>query len=527
LKNISNAVKVGILFVFMAGGSYGVWKSLGEGPAGEGALEVWAHYRDAQGLPEGSRVVVAGLPVGEIARLSIDGRYARVTMRLRDEVVLWSNAVAMKKSSSLLGDFYIELDPGTEFSLDADGKRVSNQKLGTGDQVANVVEATSPDALLRRIEESMPKVDAVLLSVRDLSEDVRALVNGPVGSMANRLERLVAEQSEVVESALARADSALARIDLITRDVRNVTQGADEKVNSILDNIDEASAEARTLITSTRSEIEQTAVSLREKLDLVDEFMLQSTNVVEKVNQPNSGTLGRLVNDTTLADNVEDITEDLRGFTGTLFGLQSYVGLRTEYNVFSGGVNSYVTVRLYTRPDKFYLIEFNRGPRGGFAETELVIDPIRNGEESQFSRRIFIRDETRVTFQIAKRIDWLTLRAGIKDSSGGFGVDGQWFDDRLTLQVDAFDASFDRFPRVKVSAAFELFAHVYVLAGIDDALNEPTTLTFPDAQEGIADFFQEVRFGRDLFLGGIIKFNDLDLTALLTIGSGLVLAAAE
>src|SRR5689334_21625373 len=195
---------------------------------------MWANFSDASGLPLGSKVVIAGLPVGEIDDLAIDGRYARITMRMRDDMKLYENAIAFKKSSSLLGSYYIELDPGTAEVVDARGQKKPMAPLQCGSQILHVVEATSVDQLLRRVEESLPKVDSVLLSVRDLSEDVRSLVNGPLASMMSRLDRLVQDQSDTVARSLE-------NIEAITKDIRSIASSAEPKVNRILENADEIS----------------------------------------------------------------------------------------------------------------------------------------------------------------------------------------------------------------------------------------------------------------------------------------------
>ncbi len=528
MKNVSNAVKVGILVLLVTIGGYATFKSVGERASGDDDYKLKVQLRDASGLPEGSRVVIAGLPVGEIDDLAIQGRYALLTMKLRD-IPIYDNAIAMKKSSSLLGDYYIEIDPGTPTSVNASGTQITHERLPDGAEIPRVIEATSPDALMRRIEESLPKLDQVLVSVRDLSEDVRALVNGPIASMANRMDRLVNEEAENVSRILASADRAMANIERITTDIRKVTDGADEKVNAILDEANAVAKDARELIASTQREIEETGKVAREKLDLVDEVLERSASVMTKVDE-NKGTLGRLVNDSKLADDLEDITGSAKGFVKTLFGMQTWVGLRSEYNVFSAAANNYVTVELRTRPDKFYLIEFNRGPRGDYPENELIVDPINDPDNAgEFQQRVVIRDKTRLTFMFGKRIDWLSLRFGIKESTGGIGVDGQWFDDRLKLSIDIYDTTFNRLPRLKVAAAYSMFKHIYFLAGVDDALNDELIITAanPAGPPEVPQAFNEVRFGRDIFFGAYIQFNDLDLTALLTIGSGILLAAAD
>ncbi|MBP8811916.1 MAG: MCE family protein [Kofleriaceae bacterium] len=518
MRPVAAGVKVGILVLALLGGTYAVWKSLGADPAGSDNITLWARFRDASGMPVGSKVVVAGLPVGEITSLEIDGRYAKVKFKIRRDVAVWSSAVVFKKAASLLGDHYLEIDPGSAEGAAETGELTPATRLGSGDQIVRVVEATSPDALLRRIDQSLPNVDAVLLSVKDLSEDMRRLVNGPIASVANRVDDLVQREAQTVKDILERADRTIARIDQIAVDIRAISGTADDRVKAILDNLDAAAAEARTLVATARTEVEATGDKVREKLDLVDQVIASTASITEKIDE-DRGTLGRLVNDPTIADNVETITDDAKGFLGTLFRMQTYVGLRSEWNVFAGLARHYLSVELHTRPDKFYLIELEQGPRGGYPDTTLVYDPTVG---NQWVRTSTIADEFRFTFQFAKRFDWLTLRYGIKESSGGVGADAdlRWWGRGLRMSVDVFDASFDDYPRVKLAAAFELMRGVYVLGGIDEVLNAPDTLMVQTGGGDVPLQFEEYRFGRDVFVGGMIRFNDKDLAALLAIGGG-------
>lgn len=528
MKHLSQGVKVGILAIIMVVGSYAVWKTIGSQPSGESNIGLGARFRDASGLPMGSRVVVAGLPVGEISTLGIEGRYALVSFRMRDDIPVWSNAVVYKKSSSLLGDYYLEIDPGAPESLDASGVMIKNRQLEPGDLIPTVEEGTSPDELMRRIEDTMPNVDKVLLSVRDLSEDLRRVVNGPLASVADRIDTLVQTEADTVSTILSRADRSMANIEAITNDIRSLTGGKDNQVERILDRLEEASTEARELVVSARQEVEQTGTKVREKLDQVDELLASSASVAKKIDG-DQGTLGRLVNDSTIADNVEDITEDAKGFLGGLLGMQTYVGLRSEYNMLSGLTRHYVTVELATRPDKSYYIELEKGPRGGYPAVTLEYDPAV--DRNSFTRKVLIEDKIRFTFQIAKRFGWATFRYGLKESTGGVGFDvaTSWLGRGLQIQSDLFDATFDRLPRLKVTAAYELFHFLYILGGIDDALNAGGELVIDPGPAGleVPIQFEEFRYGRDVFAGAMLRFNDRDLATLLTVGGSAVASAVE
>jgi phospholipid/cholesterol/gamma-HCH transport system substrate-binding protein len=541
VKSVSAGVRVAILFILLAIAGYLVWRNLGQNPAGKDNYTLFAKFRDASGLPKGTKVVVAGLPKGEVIGLEIEGRYAKVTFKVDHEITVWTSAVIVKKASSLLGDNYLEIDPGEEVKQAPDGSRQSFSRLGPGcatykdddrrksdtcRQIVNVIEATTPDQLLRRVEQTLPNVDRVLESVRDLSEDVRRIVNGPLQSVATRVDGLVQREAGNVADIIERADRSMARIEQITTDLRAITKGADPRIEHILHNLDDASAEAKDLVATAKSELTQTGQALRGKLDKLDGVISNTESITRKVNE-DKGTIGRLVNDSAIADNVEQITDDAKGFLGTLFGLKAYVGLRSEYNVFAGLARHYVTVELHTRPDKFYLIELEKGPRGAYPDVTLTFDP--TVDPNHWIRKTEIRDSIRFTFQFAKRFSWLTLRYGIKESTGGIGadVDVNWFDRDLRLSADAFDASFDTYPRVKLTMAFEVFRHIYVLGGVDELLNTPATLPIVKGDSGVPIQFDTLTYGRDYFFGGMLRFNDEDLSALLTVGGSALAGAAK
>jgi phospholipid/cholesterol/gamma-HCH transport system substrate-binding protein len=541
VKSLSAGVRVAILFLLLVLGGYLVWKNLGQDPAGSNNYTLYAKFRDASGLPKGSKVVVAGLPQGEVIDLEVEGRYAKVTFKLRDEIDVWTSGVVIKKATSLLGDNYLEIDPGERSKQMPDGtsrefsllgpecgtyKDSDRRKSDLCRQIPNVVEATTPDQLMHRIEQTLPNVDRVLASVRDLSEDVRRIVNGPLQSVATRIDGLVQREAGTVASIIQRADRSMEKIEQITTDLRSMTKGADPAIARILKNLDEASAEAKGLVATAKQELEQTGSALRGKLDKLDGVITNTTQITEKINSE-KGTIGKLLNDPAIADNVEQITDDAKGFLGTLFGLRAYVGFRSEYNVLSKLARHYITVELHTRPDKYYLIELEKGPRGNYPEVSLTFDP--TVDPNNWIRKTVIEDKLRFTFQFAKRFSWLTLRYGLKESTGGIGADADLtFGGRaLRFSADFFDATFDQAPRVKLAAAYEVFRHLYILGGVDELLNTPDTLSIVKGASDVPIQFDTFRYGRDYFAGAMLRFNDEDLAALLTVGGSAVSGLAQ
>jgi hypothetical protein len=127
---------------------------------------------------------------------------------------------------------------------------------------------------------------------------------------------------------------------------------------------------------------------------------------------------------------------------------------------------------------------------------------------------VTIRERARFTVQWGQRFGRFAMRAGIKESMFGVGVDAAFGNGRLRFSLDAMESSFARTPRIKMAAALEVFRSVYVLGGIDDALAPGGELSISDADD-VPQQFQTLRYGRDYQLGFDFRFTDRDVGALL------------
>src|SRR5438128_561357 len=76
------------------------------------SFETWALFRDGSRLASGSPVVIAGVRVGDVSRLTVENGFARVDMRLRDDTNVPIDSWVTKKAESAFGDSYIEIIPG-------------------------------------------------------------------------------------------------------------------------------------------------------------------------------------------------------------------------------------------------------------------------------------------------------------------------------------------------------------------------------------------------------------------------------
>ncbi len=119
------------------------WLSLrvgGVSYAGPGGLEVTALFNDIGGLKRRAPVVIAGVKVGQVAAIDLDDTLrARVRLDLDPRLALPEDTFASIRTAGLLGDQFIELEPGG-----------SDVLLASGDQIAITYDALSLESLVDR-----------------------------------------------------------------------------------------------------------------------------------------------------------------------------------------------------------------------------------------------------------------------------------------------------------------------------------------------------------------------------------------
>ncbi len=79
------------------------------------ALTLFASFDDVGGLTDRSPVRLAGVTVGRVRAIELDDDLrARVTLEVQEDVLLSIDTAAAIRTSGLLGDQFVALEPGAE-----------------------------------------------------------------------------------------------------------------------------------------------------------------------------------------------------------------------------------------------------------------------------------------------------------------------------------------------------------------------------------------------------------------------------
>jgi len=511
VKKVLTPFRVGLLVIVALGILFGFLTfSKKGGMEKDEAVEVFAYFKDASGLGKKSRVQIAGIPVGEIISIELVGLRAKVTIRIKREIGVRKNASLTKRSESLLGDYMIDLVPGTE-----DFPPIEN-----GEEITSVLDAPG-------MESVMGSLQLIAQDVQQVTRSLRNVLGGDKGqasleSIVANLTTLAAAVDKTVRDSAARLDQILGNIEDISGDVRRVTNKEQANISNIVANIDAISKDVRDVMATVKrvvgeneGEVQGGVASVKDTLAKLDRTLANVEDISKNIKE-GKGPVGALVSNERLGQKLSDTLEDVSDFAGRLTGMELELGVRTDYLVNQGAAKIFISGRLMPKPDKYYLIEAVDDPRGS-VETILIQNNPPAAGEPAVQKQLRTRETLKFSAQFAKRYSFLTLRLGIIESTGGLGLDlnvpikffyySRWLEDALVVKVDAFNFSVEHLtlPRLRATVRFTPFEHVYVNVGIDDALNAPNR----DA------LTNKLISGRDFFVGAGVYFTDSDLKSLL------------
>jgi phospholipid/cholesterol/gamma-HCH transport system substrate-binding protein len=488
-----------------------------------------ADFSDASGIRWKTRVQISGIDVGKISAIEHvqtedGGLTARVTIRILNDYRVFRDALLRKAPESLLGDFRLDLSPGSPAA----------GQLAPGERIGNV--------------QSISDMDAIQAELREVAKNVNKIT----ASFARVLSGPNAEGS--LESILKQVENSLAQLEVSTRLVANNLQRNDQTVDAILSDVRMVTS-SLAMSTGQGGDVDKVAknlVSLSTRLDELAQQISRSLygadgnpvspdsplrrsveNLTSSVEHLNSivkkvdhgvGSIGRFINDPGIAEKFEDALDNTDELLGGLSRLETEVELRAQYDIPYGnsvvntvqGIKNIVGVRIKPRPDKMYILEAIADHRGReiLKETRTTTGTVVNPETNQVEfpdneQREYTYETSfnalKLSAQFAKRYYFMTLRFGIIENTGGLGMDFHILNDKLELRLDAFDFErrFDakninklKSPRVRSTFLWEVFNHIWLQGGIDDPLEADT---------------------KHWFLGGMLRFTDDDLKTLMTV----------
>lgn len=220
-----------------------------EGPS----YRITAVFADVLNLPAGARVRVDGVDVGRVTDITTSDFLARVTMLLPARIALTDKATAELRTTTPLGEGFIDLDPGAGTTTLTDGATLPLAATATTARVEDTLTAASLlltggglgqlKTVLTELNQALDtkrgdtgrllrSLNAVLGSFNERSDDIdRTLtaLDGLSGTLASRRETVLAALRDTAPAAELLADSTARLTELLTR-LENLARVSDRVV---------------------------------------------------------------------------------------------------------------------------------------------------------------------------------------------------------------------------------------------------------------------------------------------------------
>jgi phospholipid/cholesterol/gamma-HCH transport system substrate-binding protein len=481
MSRFTTSLKVGVLTVATVLVALLVLRFVDRQVSSDDGYLVYVLLEDVGGIAKRSLVRVAGIPVGSVEDIRLQGEQARVDIRVQPDVPLYEDAVAGKNMRNLLGESFIGLSPGTP------GRR----QLKDGDEVHSAPPSATPDQLLQNMSRIAQTV-----------ERITTAIEASVGSEASQqnMRDTLENLAEVTRALNLTVNENRESIRNILSGVEAVTTQGQGDAVEILDNMRVVTGEFRRLMAGNEGGT-GTTDQVRGLVDRVD----RSTQSLEKVLanmetvtgrlERGEGTLGRLSKDEKLINEIENVTQQVNNYVTGLSQLRTIVALRTDYQFRAQTVKSYVELRLQPREDKFYSIEIVNDPRGLTKIEQVNVNTTNPNDPNQYQEiRSVTSNALRFSLQFAQRFGPFIGRFGLKESTGGVGLDLLLLDDAFELRQDLFGFGEVIRPRWRLSLGYAFLNRLWLMGGVDDIMSGDR---------------------REYFLGAQLRFDDEDLKTVL------------
>lgn len=428
-------------------------------------------FADAAGIRTDDPAYLAGVLVGHVAAVNLnmaDGT-AEVQLRLRNDVQLREDAVAIVGSSGMLGDRMLQLHPGNpDLPVVPPGGWIVGGDPVSLDQMVTVIAS-----IARNLDATTESISRVLGTEAGEASLREILAN--VEGVTAQLDRLLTRNSGSIDSSFSRFDRTLANLE-------NLSGTLAESLPALVDDMRQVSGNLNELIEANRGDISAVGGNLKSMTERLDRSAADLEELIAKMNR-GDGTVARLVNE---GETVDRLNEALAAVDDSLAAADTFfrrVGearfsfeWRSEFYDRISATKNYFGVRLAFGDERsgrgfeFHLIDDNIG---GLTQTNILTEFFNpdTGEllNRTLERQLVRREGFRVNALLTQRLGNFQLRGGILESQAGLGIDFFAADDKIRLTTEMWDLGRDPDPHLKFRAQWSVVGRFFLTGGWDDA----------------------------------------------------------
>jgi phospholipid/cholesterol/gamma-HCH transport system substrate-binding protein len=195
-----NPVPIGIVGVLVIIGLLLLGLNASSLPFLNSGHTVYADFKDAAGLQKGNNVRVAGVLVGKVSSVSLDGNVVKVGMKVNNSTHVDAGSSADIKIETLLGQVYVALDPTGTTKLAGNTIQASNTSTPTS--ITTAFNGFGKRAGAIDVSQLAQSFDVLSATFKNTPKSVRASLVG-----LERLSTTIASRNTELQTLFSRANS--------------------------------------------------------------------------------------------------------------------------------------------------------------------------------------------------------------------------------------------------------------------------------------------------------------------------------
>lgn len=423
---------------------------------GEERPIVQAVFPSVAGLDAKSAVRIAGVRVGIVEKIALEGARALVTLRIDPNVKLRQGASARVRSLGMLGEQFVELEPGP----------LGNPPLPAG----TILTGASPTGF----DQVLDSANGVAADVKSVTENFRRTLGGAEGErriaeIVDNVRELTAAIKNMVNENRGELAATIGNMREFSQTLKTELPILAEKLGRLADGLDQMVAENRANIHDSLANVKDLTGRLRTSADNLN-------SISGKIDR-GEGSIGKLVNDGTTVDNlnatlnsVQAGVDTLRNTIGRIEKWRVDMDMRAESLPSVSDSRSSFGFDLSTKDRRFFRVGVVDSPLGSSkTTTEYITTTLPDGTSTTITeKRVKESDAFTINAQVGYRLGGTSVRAGLFESHGGIGIDQYVWKDKLALTLEAFDFNREKKnPHLRFEGRYLWTKNIYSFAGYD------------------------------------------------------------
>lgn len=423
---------------------------------------------NARGVTTRTNVRTNGVDVGYVSDIKIQGELTKIQFKIQQSIQIPEGSRIELRTRGLLGETFLEI-------------------IRSSDQG-------------RYIEDGLIPMNEGYVDITDFI--------GIMGQVVEDVKILTSSLSEAVHSGDTKQEN---RIIALYQDVE---QTLNQIQKMIADNSTQIAKTTKNIAKITENLAEYTQedpfASIKYAAKQLNTSLTHINSVTQNI-QEGRGTLGKLIQDDSLFDDVHTATRSLKNMISPATNLNIQIQYRNELR-FDQSSQHFFGTQLQFRPERFYVLGITQYPTS-LERSVITTEENIQGESTVVQSEAVIEStepSLRFNAQFGHRFHQFALRFGLFENTGGWGIDYHLLKDRIKLSFENYQWGTNKersFSRFKLYGFWYIFPQIYATFGISDITRKATT---DDTSSWIA---------MRPFLGAGFYFNDDDLKNMLGIAS--------